>query len=153
MKWLELKIPPLIVMLVVAILMWTGSLSFSAYAMNGNVRIIVAIMLGLAGIWIAGIGVRTFGQAKTTVNPVMIDGTSSLVTNGVFSYTRNPMYVGMALVLVAWTVFLSSPWLLIGPMVFVIYIDRFQIRPEEAFLQAKFGQAYTDYRQRVRRWI
>jgi len=72
---------------------------------------------------------------------------------GIYRFTRNPMYVGLALVLLGWAALLSSPWALLGPLVFVLYINRFQIAPEERVLSAKFGAAYTEYIARVRRWL
>jgi len=76
-----------------------------------------------------------------------------LVTGGIYRFTRNPMYVGLLLVLVAWATFLSSLWTLVGPLAFVLYITRFQIKPEESALATLFGQPYADYRAKVRRWF
>jgi len=78
---------------------------------------------------------------------------SSLVTTGIYRFTRNPMYLGLLFVLFAWAVFLASVWALLGPVAFVFYIDRFQIAPEEAILAGMFGAAYTEYKARVRRWL
>jgi protein-S-isoprenylcysteine O-methyltransferase Ste14 len=75
------------------------------------------------------------------------------VTGGIFRYTRNPMYVGFTSLLVGWACYLSVPWLLFEPIAFAIFITRFQIIPEERVMSVKFGQDYTDYRQRVRRWL
>ena len=77
----------------------------------------------------------------------------TLVATGVYSFTRNPMYLGMVLVLLAWTVFLASPWTLAGPALFALYITRFQIVPEERVLAELFGNSFAAYRKRVRRWI
>lgn len=153
MQWLEHKVPPPVVALIVAVMMWAGSRMVPHYALDGSLRMILATALGVFGVGIAGAGVRRFARARTTINPLNIDAASSLVTDGIFTYTRNPMYLGMALILIAWAIFLSSPWLIAGPMVFVSFIGRFQIRPEEAVLLAKFGQQYTSYSLRVRRWI
>ena len=76
-----------------------------------------------------------------------------MVTNGIYGFTRNPMYLGLALILLGLAVFLASPWALLGPVGFVAFITRFQIRPEERALQARFGAAYTAYCARVRRWV
>jgi protein-S-isoprenylcysteine O-methyltransferase Ste14 len=98
-------------------------------------------------------GFVAFRHAKTTVNPLSPANSSSLVTSGIYRFTRNPMYVGLALVLLAWALFLSSPWSLLGPLVFVLYINRFQIVPEERILSGIFGEAYSAYRTKVRRWL
>ena len=94
-----------------------------------------------------------FRRARTTVNPLRPERASTLVTTGVYRITRNPMYVGLMLALLAWSVFLASPLSLVGPVVFIAYINRFQIRPEEAVLTAKFGPVYEQYKSTVRRWL
>jgi protein-S-isoprenylcysteine O-methyltransferase Ste14 len=67
--------------------------------------------------------------------------------------SRNPMYVGLLFVLVAWAVYLCRAWTLLGPAAFVLYINRFQIAPEERTLTTRFGGAYSDYKRAVRRWL
>ena len=79
--------------------------------------------------------------------------TSSLVTRGIYGFTRNPMYLGLALALLGWAAFLSAAWPLLGPPLFVAYVNIFQIRPEERVLSGLFGDEYTRYTRRVRRWI
>ena len=78
---------------------------------------------------------------------------SALVTNGIYRWTRNPMYVGLCLFLSAAVVYLWSPWVLLGPVAFVAYINRFQIAPEERVMRERFGETYEAYCQRVRRWV
>jgi hypothetical protein len=95
-------------------------------------------------------GVRAVG---TTINPVAIDTASILVTSGVYRISRNPMYVGLTSVLAALGVGLGSGWALVGPVVFVLFITRFQIVPEERVMLAKFGAEYGAYRDTVRRWL
>ena len=77
----------------------------------------------------------------------------SLVCTGVYRLTRNPMYVGLLLLLIAWAIYLSSAWALLGPLAFVQYMNRFQIGPEEKVLEELFGDAFSRYRQKVRRWL
>ena len=98
-------------------------------------------------------GIASFRQAQTTVNPLKPDTATALVTSGVYGYTRNPMYLGMLAVLLAWAVFLASPAALAGVLGFWWYIGRFQIRPEERALAALFGSSFSDYTSRVRRWL
>jgi protein-S-isoprenylcysteine O-methyltransferase Ste14 len=76
-----------------------------------------------------------------------------LVSTGVYSFTRNPMYLGMALVLLAWAAYLSSAWSLLGPLLFALYITRFQIVPEERVLDRLFGTSFAAYKKCVRRWL
>ena len=92
-------------------------------------------------------------RPRTTISPVDIEAASTLVTGGVFRYTRNPMYVALTALLLAWTAWLAAPWAAFCPVAFALFITRFQIIPEERVLRAKFGRAYEDYAQRVRRWI
>ena len=117
------------------------------------IRAAAAIAFALAGIGTAVAGFVAFRRAKTTVNPLKPETSSSLVTSGVYRLTRNPMYVGLALVLLAWAVFLSCAWALPGPVVFILYMNRFQIGPEERVLSGIFGAAYSAYQAKVRRWL
>jgi len=79
--------------------------------------------------------------------------TTSLATTGIFGWTRNPMYLGLVIALVGWAAFLSAAWPLLGPVVFVLYVNRFQIRPEERVLTELFPADYAEYTCRVRRWL
>jgi protein-S-isoprenylcysteine O-methyltransferase Ste14 len=118
-----------------------------------SIRIVVAVVVAITGILIMLAAIISFRCAQTTVNPLKPETTTALVTSGVFRYTRNPMYLGMLIVLFGWAVFLSSPAALIGALVFAAYIQRLQIRPEERALTALFGKTFTDYRLKVRRWL
>jgi protein-S-isoprenylcysteine O-methyltransferase Ste14 len=153
MRALELRIPPPVVALLVAVAMWGISLATPPAAIPALIRVVVAISIGLAGAGIAISGALAFRRAKTTVSPLKPETTSSLVTSGVYRLTRNPMYVGLALALLAWAVFLSSPLALFGPLVFILYMTRFQIVPEERALSSMFGTAYSTYQAKVRRWL
>jgi protein-S-isoprenylcysteine O-methyltransferase Ste14 len=98
-------------------------------------------------------GIISFRRAQTTINPLKPAAATALVTSGVFRYTRNPMYLGMLIVLLGWAVFLSASAALVGVLAFAAYIQRFQIRPEERALAALFGKTFTDYQSTVRRWL
>jgi protein-S-isoprenylcysteine O-methyltransferase Ste14 len=76
-----------------------------------------------------------------------------LVTGGIYRLSRNPMYVGLVLFLMAWAIQLSMLWPYIGPVFFIIYINRFQIAPEERVMENKFGVEYSAYKNKVRRWL
>lgn len=154
MRALELKIPPPIVALLVAAAIWGVSLvSRPPIDVFTLVRAVLATALALAGGAISLSGTVAFRRAKTTVNPMKPQSTSSLVTTGVYGFTRNPMYLGLLFVLVAWAAFLFSPWTLLGPLGFVFYMNRFQIEPEEKALATLFGAAFTTYKTKVRRWL
>ena len=153
MKTLELKIPPPAIALLAALAMWAISRSTPLLGVPRNVRLLAAGTLALVGIASAIAGVVTFRRAGTTIHPHRPQETSALVISGVYRLSRNPMYVGLLFILIAWSVFLSSAWSLLGPFAFVLYISRFQIIPEERVLSAKFGEAYDSYKARVRRWL
>jgi protein-S-isoprenylcysteine O-methyltransferase Ste14 len=112
-----------------------------------------AILVAAAGAAIALAGVIQFARARTTVNPLQPDAASSLVSGGVYRWTRNPMYLGMALVLLAWAIYLSSIAALAVLPLFIVFITRFQIAPEERALEARFGVQFERYRKAVRRWL
>lgn len=153
MQALEHKIPPPAVGALIALLMWSVAGVEPSFALPATPRIAVTVLLAAAGLTFDVLGLIAFVRAKTTVNPLQPGKSSSLVTSGVYRVTRNPMYVGMALLLGAWAVHLGALWPFAGPLLFVLYINRFQIAPEERVLTGLFGAAYTDYMRRVRRWL
>lgn len=153
MNSLELKVPPPLVALATAAGMWAISRVTFVVQVDSVVRIAVAVILAFLGGAISTAGIVAFRRARTTLNPTRPDAASSLVTGGIYRVTRNPMYVGLLLVLLAWAAFLGAPWTLAGPVVFVAYMDVFQIGPEERALEAAFGETYAQYVSRVRRWM
>lgn len=114
---------------------------------------LVALPLIGAGLLFVLAGGISFRRARTTVNPLKPEAASALVTSGIYRYTRNPMYVGFALWLLAWGLYLASPLVLLGVLGFVLYMNRLQIAPEERALGRLFGADFAAYRQRVRRWL
>jgi protein-S-isoprenylcysteine O-methyltransferase Ste14 len=150
---LELRIPPPVVGLIVGGGMWTVAHLPPVLPLPKLGRLSVAFVLGSIGVAVAIGGVRSFRRARTTVNPLKPETSAALVSTGVYSFTRNPMYLGMALALFAWAVYLSSMWSLLGPVLFALYITRFQIVPEERVLARLFGAPFAAYKKRVRRWL
>lgn len=149
---LDTRIPPPVVALIIALLMWNASAWWTVLEVP-TWRMPLLLLLVAVGAAFDLSGLWAFHRARTTVNPMKPGKTSSIVTNGVYRITRNPMYVGMALFLCAGAVMLWSPLALLGPLVFVVYISRFQIEPEERVLRERFGEVYADYCARVRRWL
>ena len=153
MNYLELKVPPLVVVLVTALAMWLVSwfLPFGAVVMPA--RILFAVTLAILGAATSVLGVVAFLRARTTVNPTKPEATSSLVSSGVYMLTRNPMYLGFLLILSGWAIFLAN--LVVFPLlpVFIFYMNHFQIQPEEKALTTRFGQGFVRYTWGVRRWI
>ncbi|MBP8091759.1 MAG: isoprenylcysteine carboxylmethyltransferase family protein [Giesbergeria sp.] len=155
MSALELKIPPPLVAAAVAGCMYAAAVLLPApvLALPPGVRVGMALALAAVGAGFDVAGLWAFRKARTTVNPLTPHRSVAVVSTGVYRFTRNPMYLGLALILLGLAVYLASPWALLGPLVFAAYITRFQIVPEERALQARFGAAYTAYRARVRRWL
>lgn len=150
---LEHRIPPPIIGALIAGAMWGVALATPTLALPDLIRHAATVVLALAGLAFDIGGLIGFLRAKTTVNPLQPAKASALVTTGIYRMTRNPMYVGMALLLTAWAIHLATPYALAGPALFVGYINRFQIEPEERVLQRLFGDSYAAYTMRVRRWL
>ena len=153
MNFLELKVPPPLVTLAVGGLMWSVAGIGPLLAVPGSVRVTAALIVFSAGFAIAIAGIVSFRLAKTTVNPLKPETATSLVSSGIFGITRNPMYLGLLLALVAWTLYLAAPVALFGPIVFWLYITRFQIVPEERAMTKLFGDSFKAYAAKVRRWL
>lgn len=150
---LDNRIPPPLIAASAALLI--GLLSFlpGHFPLPHGLRIALMIVLFAMGILLGIGGVIAFKRAQTTVNPLKPETASTLVVGGVYQYSRNPMYTGLALWLVAWALYLDSVIALAGVAVFVCYMTRFQIKPEERAMQALFGVQFELYKARVRRWL
>jgi protein-S-isoprenylcysteine O-methyltransferase Ste14 len=149
----ELKVPPPLVALLTAALMWLVSRVMPAAGFEFPARTVIAIACAAMGVCVAVSGAFTFRRAGTTVNPMKPDKASSLVTSGIFAHTRNPMYLGLLLGLTSWAIYRSNALAFLFLPVFVFYINCFQIMPEEKVLTSLFGKNFTDYKLRVRRWL
>jgi protein-S-isoprenylcysteine O-methyltransferase Ste14 len=153
MHVLELKVPPVALVFLVAALMWLVSWAMPAFEFEFPSGDVLAVSVAVAGAIISGLGIVSFRQARTTVNPMKPDSTSSLVVSGIYRLTRNPMYLGFLSVLFGWAIFLSNALAFVFLPVFVLYMNRFQIKPEEKALRALFGPQFVMYTARVRRWL
>ena len=151
---LELKLSPVMTALLMAMLMRSLARHTAALSIRPDLRMGLSVSVIASGVMIAMAGVYSFRSARTTVNPYRINASSELVTDGVYRHTRNPMYVGMLLCLLGWGVYLANAFaLLLAPLLFVPYTNRFQILPEERALKDAYGERFTEYCRRVRRWI
>ncbi|MEG3220929.1 isoprenylcysteine carboxylmethyltransferase family protein [Vibrio gigantis] len=153
MKFLELKVPPvaLFILVIVASYFCAQQLSPAAIVLPYKlfvlgVGIALSGAIGLAGVW-------EFRKQKTTVNPIKVETASSVVDSGIFGYTRNPMYLGLFILLFCVGYYFQNIFSILLSFVFVIYMNQFQIKPEERALEQLFGAEYVDYKQKVRRWI
>lgn len=153
MRVLELKVPPPAVAFATAVLMWLASRSSPGLAFMFPAGNLLAIGLAAIGLIVAISGVVTFRRARTTLNPTKPEASSSLVSWGIYRITRNPMYLGLLLVLTAWAIYLSNWLAVLFLPVFVVYINRFQIIPEEQALTSLFAREFVAYQSKVRRWL
>jgi protein-S-isoprenylcysteine O-methyltransferase Ste14 len=148
---MKTKIPPPIIALICIVINY-----LSTYLINPikfpNIEIIGGLIL-LLGVATAMLATLLFKKDKTTVNPMNPEETTTLVTTGIFSITRNPMYLGLFLSISSTILFFGSWFGIIILMFFVWYINKFQIIPEEEAMEKLFGNKYDEYRQNVRRWI
>ncbi len=150
---LELRIPPVVVLLVCAGLMWLVSKGMPTWSFDLPGKVVLALLLFLLGVGSAVTGVIAFRRAATTVDPRYPDGASKLVVTGIYRRTRNPMYLGMLLVLLGWASLMANPLTLPVVAVFPAYLNRFQIAPEERVLAKNFGEAYRAYCRSTGRWL
>ncbi len=147
------KIPPPVLLLLSGVAMWFVAHSEFAYAVSIPFLLIPAIVLAAIGAVISVRAVRQFKSVDTTINSLKPDTASSLVHTGIFSVSRNPMYVGLLFVLSGWAVWLGSLSNIAVLLAFMLFITELQIKPEEAALRKLFGEGYVAYCQRVRRWF
>lgn len=153
MRALELKMPPMLLAVLLLPAMWGLSQCAPRLAIPGPARMAAALVICVAGGTFIALGILEFRRFRTTVDPTRPGRTTSFVASGIYRVTRNPMYLGALMLLVAWAVFLAAPWALSGPVFFGLYMNRFQIKPEERILASLFGEEYTRYAARVRRWL
>ncbi|MBL4630906.1 MAG: isoprenylcysteine carboxylmethyltransferase family protein [Paraglaciecola sp.] len=150
MKTLELKIPPPIVLFVCLVLAYGLSLCLPLLAippiLSGlfGYLIVIGVLLSLAGIW-------EFRKAKTTIDPTRPEKASHLVSGGIYRLTRNPMYLGMVLIIIAAVLKFGNVYGFIALPCFILYISIYQIKPEERMIENLFGQQYVQYKKKVRR--
>lgn len=150
---LELKIPPLLLAPLMAAAMWLLARFTPHFAISDLARWTASLAISMCGFSVALLGVLAFRRSGTTVDPTRPGRASSFVSSGVYRITRNPMYLGMAMALAAWAIFLAAPWAFVGPVFWVLYMNRFQVGPEERILAEMFGEEYTKYLATVRRWL
>jgi len=153
MYGLELKIPPVALVFITAVLMWCAARAVPRLQLVLPARPLVFVSVMAIGIVIIGLGFFSFRRAGTTVNPTKPDSSSALVISGIYRVTRNPMYLGFLLMLSGWAIYLSNVMAFLFLPLFVLYLNRFQIGPEERALTSLFGQEFVAYTSRVRRWI
>jgi protein-S-isoprenylcysteine O-methyltransferase Ste14 len=146
---MENRVPPPFLTLAFALAMWFAAAEAAAPLWRTAAAITLFLVAGAFGLP----ALRAFRKADTTIDPVRIDRASALVTGGIYRLTRNPMYVSLTVMLAAWALWLGGPWVWAGPVFLMMWLDWFQIRPEERMMAARFGADYYRYRGEVRRWL
>ncbi len=153
MRKLELRVPPVAVFLLVVLLMyWLKGLTPNFMITVPFVEFVVAILTLLSG-FVGIAGLYEFRKLKTTVNPVKPEFATTVVSTGVFAYTRNPMYVALLLLIIALGLWWQHLSVILCGALFISYMNRYQIKPEEHVLERLFGEDYLKYKNRVRRWV
>jgi len=153
MSVFELKVPPLLLMLITALLMWLLAQYLPNLAVSVAFKYVISFNFLGIGLMFLGSGWMAFRAMNTTLNPMRVDEVSTLVTSEIYHATRNPMYVGMLLMLIAYAVFLANVYTVVLLIAFVMYLNRFQIVPEERALEVMFGEDFLSYKAKVHRWL
>ena len=153
LQTLELRVPPVLVAAVFAGAMWFVTSRLPGLGLLLPARVAVGLLLAGVGAAVGLAGVAAFRRRRTTVNPTRPEAAAALVSESIYRYTRNPMYLGLALGLAGWAWWLSNAVALALVAGFVAWLDRLQIVPEERALRRKFGTEFDRYAARVRRWI
>jgi protein-S-isoprenylcysteine O-methyltransferase Ste14 len=153
MSGLENRIPPPIVAAAFALAMRPLAGLLPGWSASFPGQALIAGVVVAAGLGLIAVSIVQFGRARTTINPLNPEAASALVTGGVLRLSRNPMYLGLALVLAGLAVWVGHAAGVLPLAAFVAYITRFQIAPEERALRARFGADFDAYARRVRRWI
>lgn len=151
LKHLELKIPPVVVFLLALIATWYVS-DFGWLPLPYPLRPL-GFVIFVAGGFIGIAGVIAFRQHKTTVNPHKIENASNLVSNGIFNYTRNPMYLGLVVGVIGSAFIFRDASGFVFALLTCLYLQRFQIQPEERMMHELFGEEFARYCKRVNRWL
>lgn len=150
---LALSLPPLVVMLLACLGAWLAAQASPALRLESARLPVIAATAGLLGAACSLLGVVSFRRARTTVNPLDPGAATALVVSGVYRFTRNPMYLGFLLMLLGEVFWLGSSVAVVSAPAFVIYLNRFQIAPEECALRKRFGAEFIAYAARVPRWL
>ena len=153
MNALELKLPPPLLAVITAALMY-GIARFSGNAITyDNTQILLLCVLVGLGFLIDMMALISFRRARTTILPFCPERSSTLVISGVYRFSRNPMYLGLMMIITGWAFFLGSVWNVFIWIGCFMYLTVFQIKPEERVLLNVFGEEYQHYLSTVRRWI
>ena len=148
-----MHIPPPVYMFLAIIGMHYGARFLPVLTFQFSEQYLLAYAFILCGIFLLLMTVLRFIRHRTTIQPNKLDEMSSLVTDGVNRFSRNPMYLAMLLMIIGSGLYFGTFLVIIAAPAFVMIINKVQIEPEEEALEKIFGQEYLDYKARVRRWM
>jgi len=150
---LELKVPPPLQAIIVAIVMLALTKFVPIFYVSIPAKFLIAVVIAICGLTLSVLGVVAFRSAQTTIDPRYPENSKCIVDSGVYKISRNPMYLGLTVILFAWAIVLESLVAMLILPLFIWYINTFQIKPEERALLKKFNSEYGQYCSRVRRWL
>ena len=146
-----LKIPPPLIVLTLIISIYFSSKKIDLIILP--TQNLISFIILLIGILILITPIFKFIKSKTTIDPIKFKKVNRLITSGIYKYSRNPMYLGLLMIVMSTSIFYLNIFSITTPMLFYFWINRFQIKREEIFLTQKFGKEYLSYKNKTRRWI
>ena len=146
-----LKIPPPLLVLILVIANYFSSKKIHLIHLPN--QDLISILILLIGILILINPIFKFIKSKTTIDPIKFKKVNKLITSGIYKYSRNPMYLGLLMIVISTSIFYLNIFSITTPFFFYFWINRFQIKREEIFLTEKFGKEYSLYKAKTRRWL
>ena len=146
-----LKIPPPLLVLILVISNYFSSKKIDLIHLPN--QDLISILILLIGMLILINPIFKFTKSKTTIDPIKFKKVNKLITTGIYKYSRNPMYLGLLMIVTSTSLFYLNIFTITTPFIFYFWINRFQIKREEIFLTEKFGKEYLLYKTKTRRWI
>ena len=146
-----IRIPPPILVLVLVISNFFSSKKIDIIHLPN--QDLISIIILLIGVLILTNPIFKFIKSKTTIDPIKFKKVNKLITSGIYKYSRNPMYLGLLMIVISTSIFYLNIFSITTPFLFYFWINRFQIKREEIFLTEKFGREYMSYKTKTRRWI
>ena len=150
---LALRIPPPLIAIGLILVAWLLSYLWPSLTLSFTGQRFLAIACVAAGFGLDVLSLKHFWSHRTTVNPLKPEATSSLVKSGPYRFSRNPMYLGLLMILIGAVIWFGNPIGVVVTPLFVALINRLQIIPEEVVMQSKFGEEFERYQAEVGRWL
>ena len=146
-----IRIPPPILVLVLVISNFFSSKKIDLIHLPN--QDLISIIILLIGVLILTNPIFKFIKSKTTIDPIKFKKVNKLIISGIYKYSRNPMYLGLLMIVISTSIFFLNIFSITTPLLFYCWINRFQIKREESFLTEKFGEEYISYKIKTRRWM